>query len=45
MVTEAGGRFTGWDAGENGLVTGNPLATNGVIHEALMQIAQGGAVT
>ena len=41
IVTEAGGRFTGWDEGEDGLVTGNPLATNGVIHEALMRIAQG----
>ncbi len=45
IVTEAGGRFTGWDEGEDGLVTGNPLATNGVIHEALMQIAQGGSIT
>ena len=35
ILAEAGGRFTGWLAGEDGLATGNVLATNGVLHEAL----------
>ena len=38
IVTEAGGRFTGWEEGEDVRVSGNPLATNGVIHEALRNI-------
>lgn len=37
ILTEAGGRFTGWDAGEDALATGNLLATNGVLHEALRE--------
>ncbi len=35
ILTEAGGRFTGWDEDEDGLATGNLLATNGHVHEAL----------
>lgn len=35
ILTEAGGRFTGWEDGEDGLASGNPLASNGLIHEAL----------
>jgi len=38
IVTEAGGRFTGWQEGEDGLATGNLLVTNGVIHEQLRDI-------
>lgn len=43
ILTEAGGRVSGWDDGEDGLVTGNLLATNGVIHDALMGILSGRA--
>ena len=35
ILTEAGGRFTGWEVGEDGLKTGNLLATNGHVHETL----------
>ena len=35
---EAGGRFSGWDRGEDGLATGNVLASNGVIHEAMLDL-------
>ena len=35
ILNEAGGRFTGWEEGEDGLETGNLLATNGHVHEAL----------
>ena len=38
ILTEAGGRFTGWLADEDGLATGNPLATNGRIHEEIRKI-------
>ena len=41
ILTEAGGRFTGWLEGEDGLLSGNPLATNGRIHEALRAIIKG----
>ena len=41
ILTEAGGRFTGWLDGEDGLASGNPLATNGVIHEAIRGIVRG----
>jgi len=41
ILTEAGGRFTGWADDEDGLASGNPLATNGVIHEAIRQIVKG----
>jgi myo-inositol-1(or 4)-monophosphatase len=35
IVTEAGGSFSGWAVGEDGLTSGNPLASNGVIHEEI----------
>ncbi len=38
ILTEAGGRFTGWADGEDGLASGNPLATNGAIHEEIRDI-------
>ena len=38
VLTEAGGRFTGWEPDENGLASGNPLASNGVIHEQIREI-------
>jgi len=41
IVTEAGGRFTGWEVDENGLVSGNPLASNGVIHEEIRELLTG----
>ena len=41
ILTEAGGTFTGWDEGEDGLASGNPLATTGVIHEAMRCICTG----
>ena len=41
ILTEAGGTFTGWDDGEDGLKTGNLLASNGVIHEALRSLLLG----
>lgn len=41
ILEEAGGRFSGWQSGEDGLATGNVLATNGVLHEALREILIG----
>ncbi len=38
ILTEAGGRFTGWQEGEDALATGNVLATNGTLHEKLREI-------
>lgn len=38
ILAEAGGRFTGWDAEEDGLATGNLIASNGAIHDALMRV-------
>ena len=38
ILTEAGGRFTGWEDGDDGLSSGNLLATNGVVHEELRRI-------
>jgi myo-inositol-1(or 4)-monophosphatase len=35
ILTEAGGSFSGWAEGEDGLASGNPLASNGVIHEEI----------
>ena len=43
ILAEAGGRVSGWAAGEDALVTGNLLATNGVIHDALRDILSGRA--
>ena len=41
ILTEAGGRFTGWEDGEDGLASGNPLASNGVIHREIQALIQG----
>ena len=41
ILTEAGGRLTGWDEGDDGLSTGNLLASNGIVHEALRKILIG----
>lgn len=38
ILTEAGGRFTGWDAGDDGVASGNVVASNGQIHEAIRAI-------
>ncbi len=38
ILTEAGGKFSGWLDGEDGLASGNPLASNGVIHEDIRAI-------
>lgn len=35
ILTEAGGRFTGWEQDEDGIESGNLLTSNGVVHEAL----------
>lgn len=42
ILREAGGRLSGWREGEDGLVTGNILATNGRIHEHLRGILLSG---
>lgn len=42
ILEEAGGRFTGWAPGEDGLASGNILASNGVIHEELRRILNAG---
>ena len=41
ILTEAGGRFTGWDDGEDGLATGNLIATNGLLHGELARLLRG----
>ena len=41
ILTEAGGRFTGWADGEDGLASGNPLASNGAIHEQIRALING----
>ena len=35
ILTEAGGRLTGWEPGEDGLKAGNILASNGKLHEEI----------
>ena len=37
IVTEAGGRFTGLD-GEDGPWSGNAVATNGLLHEQVLEL-------
>ncbi len=37
ILEEAGGKATGWTAGEDCRLTGNILATNGLIHERMME--------
>ena len=41
ILAEAGGRFTGWHYGEDGLATGNLLASNGPLHDELRAILNG----
>ena len=41
ILTEAGGRVTGWADGDECFASGNLLATNGTIHEALKHILAG----
>jgi len=41
ILTEAGGRFSGWADGEDGIATGNLIATNGIIHEPLRHVLLG----
>lgn len=41
ILTEAGGTFTGWADGEDGLATGNLIASNGALHQALRAILNG----
>lgn len=38
ILNEAGGRFSGWHTGEDGLASGNLLATNGKLHDVLSGI-------
>lgn len=45
ILREAGGMVSGWRDGEDALITGNILATNGAIHEALRKILCGGDLT
>ena len=33
ILREAGGQFSGWDFGEDGLATGNIMASNGLLHD------------
>lgn len=42
ILREAGGYISGWRDGEDALVTGNVLATNGIIHEHLRAILLSG---
>ena len=41
ILTEAGGTFTGWLDGEDGLASGNPLATNGKIYDEIRELIKG----
>ena len=41
ILTEASGRLTGWAEGEDGIATGNILATNGALHEPIRAILVG----
>ena len=38
ILTEAGGRFAGWEPGEDGLATGTLLAPNGRLHDRLQAV-------
>ena len=38
ILTEAGGKLTGWESGEDGLRAGNILASNGVLHETFRKM-------
>ena len=38
ILREAGGTFTGWADGEDGVATGNVLGSNGILHERLRAI-------
>jgi len=41
LVREAGGRVTDFDAGDEMLVSGDVVATNGALHDALLAIVHG----
>ena len=41
ILNEAGGRFSGWLPGEDALATGNIVASNGLLHDALLDIVKG----
>lgn len=41
VLREAGGRLTGWHAGEDGLASGNILGSNGLLHDAVQAIIEG----
>lgn len=41
VLREAGGRLTGWYAGEDGLASGNILGSNGLLHDAVQAIMEG----
>ncbi len=38
ILTEAGGTISGWEDGEDGLATGNLVATNGILHEQIRDL-------
>ena len=38
ILTEAGGTVSGWEDGEDGLSTGNVIATNGILHEQIRDL-------
>ncbi len=38
ILREAGGRFSGWHTGEDGLTSGNVMATNGPLHDVVSAI-------
>lgn len=41
ILTEAGGRATGWDEGEDCKVTGNIIASNGLLHDFMTDALRG----
>ena len=41
ILTEAGGTVSGWEDGEDGLSTGNVIATNGILHEQIRDLLRG----
>lgn len=41
ILTEAGGRMTGWEDGEDAIATGNLIASNGLVHGDLERLLRG----
>lgn len=41
ILREAGGTVSGWEDGEDGLATGNVIATNGMLHEQIRDLLRG----